>query len=126
MKSTAEQRIATTIRIATGRGENVEAATLAAYALEGLTPPSAPVDETGALEAEIEELHFKLQCERRRADAATARARVSTHKLRTARLEVEAMSSALLAAADELEGEGLERPGSQARKAAAPYGRPAR
>lgn len=72
MASTREQRITASIKIGLLNGLSEEDATARAYRAEGLEPPAPPKDTT----AEIEDLHWALACERRRADATSKRARI--------------------------------------------------
>lgn len=86
LASTKEQRIAATIRVLCLRGASEAEATEEAYRREGLAPPKDADAEIERLEREVEELHWQLSCERRRADACAKRAGILLRRLRSDRV----------------------------------------
>ncbi len=70
-----EQRLKANVRILMLQGLDEQEATAEAYRSLGREPPAVPRPPQD-LEEEIEELRFQLACERKRADATSARARI--------------------------------------------------
>lgn len=89
MTSTREQRIQANYQIGLRRGLDPDKAMAEAYRLEGLPPPAPPRDEVQELREQleraldtIEELHDKLHCAERRANASCERARILARRNR--------------------------------------------
>jgi len=90
LSSSLEQRIGVHTQIFLRRGYPNERALAEAYAMEGLPPPMPVVaEEPRDLLDDLEELHFQLACERKRADACSMRARILLRENRDLREAIE-------------------------------------